>query len=474
MAKYVIMPKLGFNMDQGTVVQWLKKEGDTIEEREEILEIETDKTVMPVEAPCSGILRKILVAEGETIAVTLPIGIIAEEKEDISKMIDEAYQKLGKTEKVEIEVSPEIVKEQEIESKKEKKEFKVEIEASSVIEKKQEIESKKEGFKKISPRAQRKAKELGVEVESVEGSGLGGVVIEKDIISYCQNHQMKVSPVAQKIAKKVGLDIGAIKGTGINGKVTKRDIQEILAKSEEVNKTEKRISYTGMRKIIGDRLSQSKFTAPHIYFTVSVDMSKVIDLLNRFNQDSEEKISINDFLVFIVAKVLSEQPNINCSLVGEEIVYHKDINIGVAVALEEGLIVPVIKNANKKSLSILSKEIKKLIKLAREKKLMPDDYKGGIFTVSNLGMYGIEQFTAIINPPEAAILAVGAVKRAPVVIEEGGVEKIGICSLMKVTLSVDHRLIDGEMAANFLNRLKYYLEFLERLIFRKNWEANYL
>ena len=447
MAKYIIMPKLGFNMNQGTVVQWLKKEGDAIEEREEVLEIETDKTIMPVEAPCFGILRKILVAEGEVVPVTLPIAIIGDKNEDISKLINEAYQKLGKKEVVE------------------KKESKVEIEASSVIEKKQEIESKKEGFKKISPRAQRKAKELGVEVESVEGSGLGGVVIEKDIISYCQNHQMKVSPVAQKIAKKVGLDIGAIKGPGINGKVTKRDIQEILAKSEEVNKTEKRISYTGMRKIIGDRLSQSKFTAPHIYFTVSVDMSKVIDLLNRFNQDSEEKISINDLLVFIVAKVLSEQPNINCSLVGEEIVYHKDINIGVAVALEEGLIVPVIKNANKKSLSILSKEIKKLIKLAREKKLMPDDYKGGIFTVSNLGMYGIEQFTAIINPPEAAILAVGAVKRAPVVIEEEGVEKIGICSLMKVTLSVDHRLIDGAMAANFLNRLKYYLEFPERLIF---------
>ena len=446
MAKYVIMPKLGFNMDQGTVVQWLKKEGDAIEEREEVLEIETDKTVMPVEAPRSGILRKILVAEGEVVPVTLPIAIIGDKEEDISQMIDEAYQKLGK-----IKVG-------------EKKESKVEIEASPVIEKKEEIKSKEEGFKKISPRAQRKAKELGVEVQLVEGSGPEGAVIEKDIISYYQNHRTKVSPVAQKIAKKVGLDIGAIKGTGIKGKVTKRDLQEILAKSEEVNKIEKRISYTGMRKIIGDRLSQSKFTAPHIYFTVSVDMSKVIDLLNRFNQDSEEKISINDFLVFAVAKVLAEQLNINCSLFGEEIVYHKDINIGVAVALEEGLIVPVIKNANKKNLSILSKEIKKLIKLARERKLMPEDYQGGTFTISNLGMYGIENFTAIINPPEAAILAVGAVKRAPVVIEEEGVEKIGICSLMKVTLSVDHRLIDGAMAANFLKQIKYYLEFPERLV----------
>jgi len=447
MAKYIIMPKLGFNMDQGTVAQWLKKEGDAIKEREEVLEIETDKTVMPVEAPCPGVLRKILVEEGEVVPVTLPIAIIGDKNEVISQMINEAYQKLGK-----IKVA-------------EKKESKVEIEASPVIEKKQEIESKKEGFKKISPKARRKAKELGVEVRLVKGSGPGEVVIEKDIIAYHQNHREKTSSVTQKITEKIGIDLETIKGAGVVGKEIKGDLQEILTKSEEVNRTEKRISYTSMRKIIGDRLSQSKFTAPHIYFTVSVDMSKVIDLLNRFYQNNKEKISINDFLVFAVAKVLTEQFNINCSLAGEEIVYHKDINIGIAVSLKEGLIVPVIKNANKKSLSILSKEIKKLIKLARDKQLMPDDYKEGTFTVSNLGMYGIDSFTAIINPPEAAILAVGAVKRAPVVIEEEGVEKIGICSLMKVTLSVDHRLIDGAMAAKFLNGLKYYLEFPERLIF---------
>lgn len=448
MAKYIIMPKLGFNMDQGTVVQWLKEEGDTIKEREEALEIETDKTIMSVEAPCSGVLRKILIAEGEIVPVTLPIAIIGDKNEDISKMIDEAYRKLGKTKVVE------------------KKESKVEIEASPVAEEKQEIESKKEkdGFKKISPRAKRKAKELGVELQSLKGSGPGGAILEKDVLVYSQSNRVKVSPVAQKIAEKVGIDLGTIKGTGTGRKVIKRDLQEILAKSAEVNKTEKRIPYTGMRRIIGDKLSQSKFTAPHIYFTVSVDMSKVIDLLKRFNQDSKEKISINDFLIFTVAKVLTEQPEINCSLVGEEIVYHKDINIGVAVALKEGLIVPVIKNANEKGLSILSKEIKKLIKLARETRLIPDDYKGGTFTVSNLGMFGIDNFTAIINPPEAAILAVGAVKRAPIVIEEEGVEKLGIRSLMKVTLSMDHRLIDGTTAAIFLKQVKVYLEFPEGLL----------
>jgi len=193
-------------------------------------------------------------------------------------------------------------------------------------------------------------------------------------------------------------------------------------------------------------------------------MTKAISFLDTHSSGLQLKVTINDLIVFVVAKVLKEQPNINCSLVGEEIVCHKDINIGVAVAIEEGLIVPVVKNANKKSLSVLSRETKKLIKLTRERKLVPDNYKGGTFTVSNLGMYGIESFTAIINPPEAAILAVGGIKRVPTVIEEEEIGKIEVRSIMKMTLSTDHRLIDGAKAASFLNRIKYYLEFPKRII----------
>jgi len=405
---------------------------------------------MPIEAQTFGILRKILVTEGEEVPVTLPIAIIGDKDEDISKMIDEAYRKLGKTKVVE------------------KEESKVDREVSAVIEERQELEPKKEKeeFKKISPGARRKAKELGVEVQLVEGSGYEGVVIEKDVISYYQNHKTKVSPVAQKIAERTEINLESIKGTGASGQIMKKDIQEVLAKTAEIDKVEEKIPYTGMRKIIGDRLTQSKFTAPHIYFTTSADMSEVIRSLKRISQDTEKRISINDFLVFVVAKILAEQLNINCSLVSEEIVYHKDINIGVAVALEDGLIVPVLKNANKKNLSDLSKETKKLVKLARERKLMPDDYTGGTFTVSNLGMYGVENFTAIINPPEAAILAVGAVKRVPVVVEEEGLEKIEIRSLMKITLSADHRLIDGAMAAKFINQVKKHLEFPEDFILK--------
>ena len=411
MVEYIIMPKLGFNMDKGTLVKWRKKEGDFVKEQEVLFEIETDKTVMEVEAQTSGTLRKILVAEGEEVLVTLPIAIIGDKEEDISKMIERANQKLGKTEIIEEKskaakrISQEIAEKRQIEPKKEKEEF-----------------------KKISPRAQRKAKELGVEVQLVEGSGPGGVVIEKDILDYFQ---------------------------------LKRETSKTLIEEKEI---EKRIPYAGIRKIIGERLSQSKFSAPHVYFTISVDMTKAISFLDTYNSGLQLKVTINDLIVFVVAKVLKERPNINCSLIAEEIVYYKGINIGIAVALEEGLIVPVLKNADKKNLSILSAEVKKLIKLARERKLMPDDYNGGTFTISNLGMYGIESFTAIINTPEAAILAVGEIKKSPTIVEEENSKKTEIRSIMKMTLSADHRLIDGIMAVSFLNRIKYYLEFPEQLI----------
>jgi len=410
MAEYIIMPKLGLNMDKGSVVKWNKKEGDTIEEQEIIFEVETDKTVMEVEAQTSGVLKKILVAEGEEVLVTLPIAIIGDKKEDIRQMMEEAYQKLGKKEVIEVSQEERVI--------------------TPAIEKEPDTKPKQEIFKKISPRARKKAKELGFNAEMVTGSGSNGAVIENDVIIYNQEHQVKISPTIEKV-------------TSIE------------------DKADKRIPYTGMRKIIGDRLSQSKFTAPHLYFTVSIDMTNITVLLKRYNRDREERISINDFLIFAVAKVLSEQPTINCSLINEEIVYHKAVNIGVAVALEEGLIVPVLKGANQKRVVQLSQEVRELIKLARERKLIPGDYQGGTFTVSNLGMYGIENFTAIINPPEAAILSVGEVKKMPVVIEES--EKIEIRSMMKATVSVDHRLIDGAMAANFLKQIKYYLEFPESL-----------
>ncbi len=405
MAEVIKMPKLGLSMQKGTIVKWLFKEGERVEKSEPLLEIETEKIVNEVESPISGILLKIYVHEGETVPILTPLGVIGKigEKIDINKEKDEVAEK-------------------------EKSEDK------NISDAKEE----NYGNEKISPYADRLSKEMGIDIDKVEGSAPGGRIIKRDIERYIKLNDFKKENVAGQYEDKSNKNIS------------------------------KRIPYTGMRKIIGDRLSQSKFTAPHIYFTISADMSKIQKLTDSFKKTSVPNISINDFIVFAVAKVLSEQPKINCSLIGEEIIYHKDINIGVAVALEEGLIVPVVRNADKKSLWTLSREIKGFIKLSRKGKLLPDDYKGGTFTVSNLGMYGIEQFTSIINPPEAAILAVGAVKKVPIVIEEESKDKLEIRSIAKFTLSVDHRLIDGKTAVDFLKQLKYYLEFPETLIFEED------
>jgi len=433
MAEYVIMPKLGFNMVTGKIIKWRKEEGDLIEEREVILEVETDKTVMEVESQIAGILKKVLVPEGEVVEVTLPIAVIGDKEEDVTQMIEEALEKLGKKVPKETEVQ-----EKKKEEKKATEEIKQEKEFIEVEEeKKKEIDKEEEVFKKISPRAKRKAKELGVKLESIEqGSGADGAIIESDVIAISQQEQKK----GMRIVEEKDLSISRISG--------------------------KKIPYTGMRKIIGDRLSQSKFTSPHLYFTMSIDMSNVVKLLNRYNQNKERRISINDFIIFVVAKTIMVQPSVNCSLINEEIVYHDYINIGIAVALEEGLIVPVLNNTNQKGVVQISREVKELVKKARERKLLPEDYEGGTFTVSNLGMYGIESFTAIINPPEAAILSVGQIKKTPVVDEnKEECETIEVRSMMKVTMSVDHRLIDGAVAATFLKQLKEYLEFPENLLF---------
>jgi len=462
------MPKLGLSMQKGTIVKWLFKEGEQVEKGEPLLEIETEKIVNEIESPISGILLKIYIHEGETAPILTPLGIIGKigEKIDINKEEDEVREK----EKSEDKNIPSV--------KEANKSSKSEIILT--------------GETKASPMAIKYAKKANIEISKIKGTGPGARILKKDVKRYLRENNMsilkeenygneKISPCADCLSKEMGINIDKIEGSAPGGRIIKKDIEKCIKlnnfKKEnltEQNKDKfgkdigKRIPYTGMRKIIGDRLSQSKFTAPHIYFTTSIDMSKIQKLTDSFKKTSNFNISLNDFIVFAVAKTLSEQRKINCSLIGEEIIYHKDINIGVAVALEEGLIVPVVRNADEKSMLTLSKEIKDLVKLSREGKLMPDDYKGGTFTVSNLGMYGIEEFTSIINPPEAAILAVGVAKKIPIVIEEESKDKIEIRSIAKFTLSVDHRLIDGVIAVKFLNQLKYYLEFSEALVFEEN------
>lgn len=414
MPEYVIMPKLGFNMDKGKIVQWLKKEGEMVKEREPILLIETDKTVIEVEASTGGILRKILLGEGSEVSVTLPIGIIAAQNEDIENMIQKAQQKLSS-----------------IEKGSQEKKLERETEQMGLNEKSGIIGQEMIEEVKMSSRARRLAGQLKIDLNQLRRFRSKGIIKEKDVkqfITQCQDENKK------EVKKEI-----------VPGKVIKE------------------VPYTGMRKIIGDRLSQSKFTAPHLYFTSSVNMQKALEVLGKFNQDSQIKITINDLFVFIVSQVLEKNKDINISLVNNRIIYHGRINIGIAVAIEEGLIVPVIQDADQKNIVELSQEIKSIAQLARKRKLPPEGYEGGTFTISNLGMYHIDHFTAIINPPEAAILAIGSIRRCPVVDIIDGIEQIVIKSMMKITLSVDHRLIDGVKAVSFLNQIRENIENLQNI-----------
>jgi pyruvate dehydrogenase E2 component (dihydrolipoamide acetyltransferase) len=461
LAELVLMPKLGFNMETGYISTWRKKEGDGIKKGDVLLEIETDKTTMEIESTVSGMVRKILVGEGETIPVILPIAIIGEANENIEGMIREAMAQLGQT------VEPMVPEVSSIESEKTPN---LQVEPINDTTTPSLIDP---GQIKLSPRAQKyiREKNLDLLTSDIKGTGFQGGVTVSDIEEYVKRNRTKITPVAEKIAVQNKLEISSIQGTGIGGKVTKADVENVLIRKENVQspsqptaqsagdkKILRTINYAGMRKVIGDRLSLSKFTAPHLYFTTSVDVSSLMALRKQVNAAQEQKISVNDFIIGAVIKALQKYPELNSSLQGDKILQYEDVNIGVAVGLETGLIVPVIKEAQTKKISQIAKESQALAEKARNGKLLPDEYQGGTFTISNLGMFGIENFTAIINPPEAGILSISAVKKTAVVMEEAGEDKVVIKPMMNMTVSVDHRIIDGLVATRFINEVKTLIE----------------
>ena len=270
---------------------------------------------------------------------------------------------------------------------------------------------------------------------------------------------IKISPLAKRIAKEKNLDITTIKGSGDGGRIIKRDVNDITNKVTELGNIkslliDQEIPISQMRKTIANRLSESKYSAPHFYLNIEVEMDPLIENRKLINTKNEVKISFNDILVKAVAMAIRKHPNINSSWLGDHIKLHQEINIGVAVSVDNGLIVPVIKHADNKSFSEISSETTVFIQKAKDNKLQPSDWESNTFTISNLGMFGIDDFTAIINPPDACILAVGAIKERPVV--RGG--DIVKASIMRLTLSCDHRLVDGVVGSKFLNTLKNMLE----------------
>lgn len=443
MAEFIIMPKLGFNMDEGQLVKWHKAEGDAVKKGEVAFEIQTDKTTIEVESTCDGILRKIFVEEGQTVPVIVPVAVIGDAGEDISAMIAEAAAKLGG--------STGIANEQP-----------AAVEETGAPKAAAAVAEAVSSDLKLSPRARKYAAEQGLDLSGavIPGSGFQGGITQKDLEQGVKSG--KISPLAKKMAQAAQIDLANVAGSGVGGKIVKEDILGAVKQAApapvgdiEVLRT---IDYSGMRKVIGDRLSQSKFTAPHLYFTASVDVTELMKFRETVNKAQPQKVSYNDFVIAAVSQALQKFPAINCALHGNKIVQYKDVNIGMAVGMENGLIVPVIKKAQNKKLTAIAAETQVLAEKARAGKLLPQDYQGGTFTVSNLGMFGIENFTAIINPPEAAILSVSALKKTPVVISSEDGDEIVVKTMMKMTVSVDHRLIDGMNATKFLNEVKALLE----------------
>ena len=453
MAELVLMPKLGFNMASGQLVKWHKQEGETVQKGDALFEVLTDKTNMVIESTVSGVVRKILVGEGETLDVFLPIAIIGAANEDIGPLLKEAAEKLGKS--IAAGGSPGSAEPSPAEP------------PASVAT---SAGSADPGTLKLTPKAKKYIRDQRIDIGQLDlqGTGFQGGITADDVKAAFSRGPGRITPLAEKIAAQNEVDLDGVKGTGPAGKITKADVEGVMNRQAAtpaappeapgVTKVLKTIPYTGMRKIIGDRLSQSMYTAPHLYFTISLEMDALMALRQQVNSAQEQKVSLNDFMAAAVTKALQKHPALNASLQGDKIIQYEDVNMGIAVGLETGLIVPVIKRAQTKTVTQIAKEGKALIDKALKGALMPDDYKGGTFTISNLGMHGIENFTAIINPPEVAILSVSGVKKTPVVVDAGGEDKIVIKSVMQITLSVDHRIIDGLVATRFLNQIKAYVE----------------
>jgi pyruvate dehydrogenase E2 component (dihydrolipoamide acetyltransferase) len=416
MAEIVKMPKLSDTMTEGVVSKWHKNVGDTVKTGDLLAEIETDKATMEFESFQDGVLLYRGIEEGQTTPVDAVLAILGKAGEDYKPLLDEYNKTAAKPAEEAVAPADEAPKAEATEETKEAA---------------------------PTPVAEKKATAAPAPVTKKEESAADG--------------RLKASPLAKALAEDKGINLNTVKGSGDGGRVIKRDIENY--KGGYVSLASLEESYTDvpvsqMRKTIAKRLGESKFSAPHFYITMDIEMDRCMDAREAINKIAGVKISFNDIVIKAAAAALRENPKVNSSWLGDRIRYNNHIHIGMAVAVEDGLLVPVIRFADAKTLSQIATETKELGGKAKEKKLQPADWEGNTFTISNLGMFGVEEFTAIINSPDSCILAVGGIKQVPVV--KNG--QIVPGNMMRVTLSCDHRSVDGALGAKFLVSLKNYLE----------------
>lgn len=411
MAEAIRMPKMSDTMTEGVIVSWLKKVGDDIKPGDILAEVETDKATMELENFVKGTLLHIGIEAGGSVPVDALIAVVGQKGEDISALLSNADAPT-KADAPKAETPTESTNSTN----------------NTVTETPVEVSiSNEEGRVKASPLAKKIAEEKGISLKQIAGSGDGGRIVKRDVETFTPAAQTSNNTVAAPM-----ISIPAIVGT----------------------ESYDEVPVSQMRKVIARRLSDSLFTAPHFFLTMEIIMDNVNAARKTINAAGDVKISVNDFIVKAVAASLRKNPKANSSWLGDKIRYNHHIHIGVAVAIEDGLIVPVVKFADNKSLSHISAEVKQLADKAKNKKLQPTEFEGNTFTISNLGMFGIDQFTAIINAPDACILAVGGSKET-VIVENG---QMKVATVMKVTLSCDHRVVDGAVGSAFLQTLKDLLE----------------
>ena len=429
MSETISMPKLGFDMAEGTLVRWVKNEGEDINKGDVLAEIETDKATVEVESSATGVVLKLLVDQGTVVPVSTPIAVVGEkgEKVDVAAIEAEAAPEKeeaapAETPAPQAEPEPAAVKEAAPEPK---------------------VATTPEGRIKASPLARRVAEEKNVDLGAIQGTGPGGRIVRRDIESALQKGAAAPAPAAEKPSEKAPA------------------LAPLPAFSAEPREDET-VQLTKLRQAIARRMTESKTSVPHFYVTHEYRMGALLDMRKQINDmlPEGEKLSVNDFIVKAVALALREFPNLNASFAGDKVVRHGAVNVGVAVSVEGGLLTVVDQNTDQKPLRQISLEVKGMVARAREGKVKPSDIEGSTFSISNMGMYDVENFSAIINPPEAGILAVGSAREVPVV--EDGEIKPGW--RMKATLSVDHRVSDGAEGARFMQALARYLEEPLRLL----------
>ena len=451
MVTEVILPKLGQTMEEGAIVEWLKREGDAIQRGEVLFTVESDKATLEVEAAARGFLRQILVPAGQTVPVLSVVALMTKTAdEDI-----DGYQVEGsKVQRLEAE------------------DLTFEPETATL-----ETLKPEPGRVFASPRARKLAREKGVDLALVAGSGPNGRIVEKDVVAFLEALP-KATPVAKRLAEQAGLDLRTVQGTGPGGRITKEDVELALSEVEgkalaqlpvpeavapvpskpETLEPETLKPLTGVRAVIARRMAESHQTTAPVTLTTEVDATAFVELRERLKESLAAELGFNvgynDLLIKLAARALREFPYVNVRLEGEAIRHLQEIHVALAVDTDRGLLVPVIRNADRKGVTEIAGELRELVARAREGKALPDELTGSTFTITNLGMHEIDAFTPIINLPEAAILGVGRIKAKPAVVDG----EMGIRQMMWLSLTFDHRLVDGAPAARFLQRIKQLIE----------------